>query len=268
MCRDARGLDLDPWQRLSYFPASPLCSLTWSLDGGHGERVLGPFPQREATPDDPRERFPSTVLLGGPFNQPSVAYSAGPVHGLMLAFMPDALHLLTGVQPAELVNKLVDAREVLPSDWVDWALSLSAMPDDASRRAAIDAFLVPRWAAVNPRGDTLRGRYEDWATHLAARAAMTSTGRTLRQAERLVKRWTGQPMRELQGVSRLEQAFFARLAAEAQEDACWAGVAADAGYADQSHLTRATRRMTGFPPEELRRRIREQEGFWPYRTWM
>lgn len=39
------------------------------------------------------------------------------------------------------------------------------------------------------------------------------------------------------------------------------------GYADQSHLCREVRRVTGFSPEELYRRIQEDEGFWSYRLW-
>jgi AraC-like DNA-binding protein len=267
ICRDARSSELDAWQRLSYFPATPLCSISWWF-AGHGERVHGPFPEREATPDDPREPFASTLLVGGPFSMPSVSYSAGDVHGMMLMLMPDALRLLTGIEPATIVNRLVDGNEVLPASWLDWARSLPALPDDVARCDAIDAFLDPLWQAARPDANALGTRYGDWTTHLATRAAMTAPGRTLRQVERLVKRWAGQPMRELQGISKLEQAFYARVAAERDDDARWADIAADCGYADQSHLTRATRRMTGFPPEDLRRRIREQEGFWAYRAWM
>lgn len=267
MCRDARGISLDEWQRLSYFPATPLCTISWWF-AGHGERVVGPFPEREATPDDPREPFASTLLVGGPFSMPSVSYSVGEVHGMMLVLMPDALRLLTGIEPASLVNRLVDASEVLPAPWLTWARSLHSLPDDAARCDAIESFLDPLWRAARPDANTLGARYEDWATHLATRAALTAPGRTLRQVERLVKRWAGQPMRELQGISRLEQAFYARVAAERDDDAArWADIAADCGYADQSHLTRATRRMTGFPPEDLRCRIRDEEGFWAYRVW-
>ncbi len=268
MLRDARGVALDPWQRMSYFPASPLCSISWWFDGV-GERIGGPFPEREATPDNPRTPFASTLLVGGPFSGPSATYTTGTAHGMMLVLMPDALRLLTGIEPATLVNRLVDAREALPADWLAWARSLFALPDDAARFESIAAFLVPRWQAVRPGEATFAARYQDWAGHLATRAALTAPGRTLRQVERLVKRWAGQPMRELQGISRLEQAFYARLAAEQDDEgARWADVAAASGYSDQAHLTRATRRMTGFPPEDLRRRIREQEAFWAYRLWM
>ena len=48
----------------------------------------------------------------------------------------------------------------------------------------------------------------------------------------------------------------------------WAEVADEAGYTDQSHLCRATRRFTGFSPQALARRIAEDETFWTYRVWM
>jgi AraC-like DNA-binding protein len=47
----------------------------------------------------------------------------------------------------------------------------------------------------------------------------------------------------------------------------WAELAADTDYADQSHLCRETRRMTGFSPDDLRRRIGSEEAFWAYRLW-
>lgn len=74
------------------------------------------------------------------------------------------------------------------------------------------------------------------------------------------------PLRELRGFARSEQAFF-RALADGDGPVRWTDVAADAGYADQSHLCRETRRVTGFAPAERRRRIAEDEGFWIYRVW-
>jgi AraC-like DNA-binding protein len=44
-----------------------------------------------------------------------------------------------------------------------------------------------------------------------------------------------------------------------------AQLAADAGFADQSHMTRHVRRETGFTPEQLRELIETDETFWCYR---
>ena len=97
------------------------------------------------------------------------------------------------------------------------------------------------------------------------RAATSSAGRSLRQIERRVKTWAGLPMRELRAVSRAERAFLAAMSSEGPVN--WAELAADTDYADQSHLCRETRRMTGFSPDDLRRRIVSEEAFWAYRLW-
>jgi AraC-like DNA-binding protein len=90
----------------------------------------------------------------------------------------------------------------------------------------------------------------------------------MRQTERRIKQWAGLPMRELKGISRAEQAFFESLAvAEAGGTPQWSAVAQSNGYADQSHLCRDTRRITGFAPQELYQRIANDEAFWVYRIW-
>ena len=111
-------------------------------------------------------------------------------------------------------------------------------------------------------------RYTDWANHLAQRAALSAPGRSLRQLERRIKRWAGLPLRELRGMGKSEQAFFDALTAHVdQGTVSWAEVAVGAGYADQSHLCRVTRRITGFTPQALYDGILREEAFWAYRIW-
>lgn len=74
-------------------------------------------------------------------------------------------------------------------------------------------------------------------------------------------------MRELRGLGRSERAFFDTVVASKSGAVDWSEIANNTGYADQSHLCRQTRRITGFPPEELRRRIFHDESFWAYRLW-
>ena len=60
------------------------------------------------------------------------------------------------------------------------------------------------------------------------------------------------PLRELRGFGKAEQAFFDTIAADAAQGSVkWADVAAGAGFSDQSHLCRVTRRITGFTPQAL-----------------
>lgn len=143
-------------------------------------------------------------------------------------------------------------------------MMLMLLPDAMQALTGVEpASLTNRLA---PLEDVLDADWQAMAQAVATRAAVSGVGRSLRQAERRIKGWTGLPLRELRGLGRAEQAFF-RTLADADGPVRWAEVAADTGYADQSHLCRETRRVTGFPPDELLRRIQGDEGFWIYRVW-
>jgi len=47
----------------------------------------------------------------------------------------------------------------------------------------------------------------------------------------------------------------------------WANIAAEAGYADQSHFCRELRRHTGFSPQQLWRLVPQEEDLWVYKAW-
>jgi AraC-like DNA-binding protein len=46
-----------------------------------------------------------------------------------------------------------------------------------------------------------------------------------------------------------------------------ADAAASDGFADQAHLSRQAKRITGFTPQQMRLRFFEDEAFWLYRLW-
>ena len=76
-------------------------------------------------------------------------------------------------------------------------------------------------------------------------------------------------VRELRGFGKAEQAFFDTIAAEAAQGSVkWAEAAAGAGFSDQSHLCRVTRRITGYAPQALYDGIYGGEAFWVYRIWV
>jgi AraC-like DNA-binding protein len=257
MVRDTRGVMLAEADRLNHFPASPLCSLSWWFSG---ESEMVDFGQAR----DTRCRMPGRFVFAGPHQGPTVSWNPGSVHAMMLVLLPDALHSLTGLEADRWVNRLVDAAQVLPPDWMAMCEAVQSAPDDDARVQVIESFLDPRWQAARPQQALAAHRYHDWVQGLALRAATSSPGRSLRQMERRIKQWAGQPMRELRSIARAEQAFF-DVAASTRPD--WAEVAASGGYADQSHLCRETRRVTGFSPAELYRRVAEDESFWAYRLW-
>jgi AraC-like DNA-binding protein len=261
--RKTTHLRLSEPQRYNHFPVSPSCGLWWMFEGG-GEMLATGAP---AHPDSPRVRLPLPLIFNGPNLHPIISWNPGPVHGLMLVIQPDALALLTGIDPGVYIDRVVAAQDVLPPDWLTLSQTIFDAPNDAQRVTLIEDFLDPRWQAVRPRGLLHSHVLADWQQGLTLRAATSGLGRSLRQMERRIKQWTGQPLRELRGMSRAERMFFDTILALDQGDVNWTELASDAGYTDQSHFCRQTRRFTGFSPEELRRHIAEEESFWAYRLW-
>ena len=264
LSRSTLDAALNEAQRFNYFPASPLCSISWWFAG---DSEILPF-STCPTLDGPRAQVPARICFHGPSTQPTLSWNTGPGHGMMLLLLPDALHRLTGVASMDHVDRFVSIHDVFPAPWIAMCESLMALPDDDARVACVQDFLEPRWQAARPSLPMHLHRYQDWAQSLALRAATSAPGRSLRQVERRIKQWAGLPMRELRGFGRAEQAFFRGLAEGADGDKPhWAELAESSGYADQSHLCRETRRITGFSPETLRHGLIHEEAFWIYRAW-
>lgn len=259
MLRDTRSGGLGANARDNYFPATPLVSLVWWFEGGSDWLATPGFSQPCGDADA------GPLLLAGPFTRPTHTRNPGAVHAMKLLLLPDAFAALTGIDPGGLVNQVVDASRYLPADWLAWAAAVAGAPHDAERLALLEAFLQPRWQALGAQRPG--HRYAAWTEALVVRAATSAAGRSLRQLERRIKAWAGLPLRELRAVSRAERAFYAVAAADGQPGFNWAEIAAETDYADQSHLCRETRRLTGFSPEELRRRMQTDEAFWAYRLW-
>ncbi len=259
MMRDTRGRRLDAPQRENFFPATPLVQLFWWAEGCSEWLATPGF----SVPTPGLRHAP--VQFGGPFTRPTHTRNPGEMRAFKLLMQPDAFTALTGVALDRQVNRVADAREVLPPAWHGWLNALAMAPDDAARLQALQDFLLPRWQALGAQRPGQR--YAAWTEALAVRAATSAAGRSLRQLERRIKAWAGLPLRELRAVSRAERAFYAVAAAEGGAGVNWADIAADTDYADQSHLCRETRRLTGFSPEDLRRRIQTEEAFWAYRLW-
>lgn len=260
IARSTVGAQLSPTERLNRFPASPLCALTWVLEG---EVFRLPWQARSMADG---EALPA-VSFSGPHAGPSMSVAAGAMRGFMVLLLPDALQSLTGQPVGPWRDQVVPARQALPVDWRPWFDAVAQAPDDAARLAAVAAFLGPRWAAVRPVTSTAVRTYRDWTHALAARAAASGLGRSVRQVERRIKTWSGQSLRELRGLARAEASFLQALAAEREGPLQWASLAEASGYADQSHFCREVRRVTGFAPAEFNARLRADESLWIYRLW-
>jgi AraC-like DNA-binding protein len=260
--RGAVPIGLTDAQCQSWFPATPLCGLSWTLGG----RV------RELSLDGkPGDWLPAGVL-GGPRSGPRRFQSTPDGRAFMVAIRPEALQAMTDLDIGALKDRMVPLSVIGDPDWHALDAAMREAGDEATARRLLEAFLLPRWRAVRaavvaedpaPRG------YAGWMQRLALRAIAAGHGRSVRQAERRIKQWSGQSLRALRLVSRAEAAFHEVRRLDEDDDAViWSALAQDHGYADQAHLCRETRRLSGFSPEELRRRVAEEEAFWAYRVWV
>jgi len=262
MVRDTRGVTLTEAQRYNQFPAAPTCALLWYL---HGQAELVAPGEAPAAGSD---RVPlARITFCGPFTRPTLSANPGPMHAFMVLLMPDALTRLTGIDLAPLVDRIVPVEQVLDAAWLDLCRAVDQAADDEQRVALVQDFMLPRWRQQQPQAPLSSHRLTDWSRSLALHAATSGLGHSLRQVQRRMRRWTGHTQRELLILGRAERSFFDVVSAHRAGEVDWAELADRAGYADQSHMARECRRVTGHPPAALRRLVASDESFWAYRLW-
>lgn len=260
--RDTRDANLAHMQRFNHFAATPLCGITIMFEGE--SHLLDDA--KAASRIDGQSLLPR-ISFAGPQRRPTMSFNPGDIHGVILAFFPEAFALLTGIKIADYVDRCVDAAGVLPAPILDLCEDMLTGAGADERFAGFQEGLSPLWRKARPASGFTGAWVSDWTRSLAMRAATSGFGRSVRQTERRIKAWTGQPMRDLQAYGRSEMLYSLVLEGWRRGDINYAEAAAGAGYSDQSHMGRDIRRQTGFSPAQLRRLIETEEAFWIYRLF-
>jgi AraC-like DNA-binding protein len=253
--RDTRRARLRPEERYSFFPASTLCTVNWIFEG---ELRLVDLAGRPTS-----EPFPRLALCGA-FAHPIVSWSPGPIYAMSIGFYPDAWRDLTGASASDVVEQIVPLERVVGAETLalfDAAFGGAAESEEAWARLQDE--IEPLWRRTRPHDGRPPYWVRDWTRSLAARAALSDFGRSARQIQRRVKAWTGHSQLELDLHARIEALF--ALTYERGPGGDLAEIAADMGYADQSHMGREVKRITGFSPAKIRELVRTDERFWCYR---
>ena len=265
VCRDTRGFELSDAQRLSHFPASPLVCLSWyrELDAG----------LVQACANGPTWRpFGTALTLSGSQSRPTTSWAPTTGFGGMVCFAADAAKALFDLDLATVHDRFLVARAAFGPQWQTFLDDLICSADDTQTLEVLAHYLSPRWEGIRGRRSavaTLREAGRRWVGTLAWQAREWSRTHSERQVERRIKAYSGRSLREWQSLVKSEGAYFAaadRFASGQSFD--WAAFAQDEGFADQAHLSRTTKRMTGFSPTEFAQRYFEDESFWMYRLWV
>ena len=247
--RDTRMAQLSDADRVNYFPASPLFSVTLTLDGQiHASNHILGLDELRARPVAPQRLFMP------PQEKPQMSWSPGPIFAMTIAFFPDAWQRLGGALDATPPKSLHHAlahleAENLEPDWPGFWQEMSAIWAKSDK----DKHLA-NWAGSD--------RIKDWTYHLMGQIVQTGPGQGLRSAQRRLQRWTGHNRQTLDFFAKVEEVH--RLVT-IKPTASPVDLAADAGFADQSHMGRALKRATGFSPVSLNKKIATEEPFWCYR---
>lgn len=249
--RDTRSVMLGATQRTNIYPASPLPSLSWILEG-----QLHMVSAEAHAPPPTLSKPLAPFVFSGPFRKPAASWSPGPIRAVMVSFYPDALARLWGIRLQDYVNTVVPAEQVLPADAME---ALSTVAAAEAPIDALEAVLASLWSDT-PASTQIAG-VTDWLASLTPPAPLTRIGVGLRQIQRRIKSMTGQSRRDLELYARIETAF--AYANRHGDDL--AAIAASTGYSDQSHLGREVKRVTGLSALQLRDRISRDEAFWLYR---
>jgi AraC-like DNA-binding protein len=261
--RDTRGVALDQAQRFNFFPASPLCCVTWVFAGDW--RLIDQPDQMERPWAG--ARLPRVAFSGAQLG-PLISWNPGETYAITVAFYPDAFSAMTGLDLSPFTGRMAPAEEVLPQPILEPCRNFF---DDVRRDgfergiSVLEDKIGTLWAGARPAGARPMRWTKDWSRSLALRASLTGLGRSTRQIARRIKSWTGVSERDLQGLGHTEQLYAKLHKALQKGDIDWSGLAAASGFADQAHMIRRMRRHTGFTPEQLRQSAAQDEAFWGYR---
>jgi hypothetical protein len=258
--RNTSGIALAPDEMFNHYNATPLCTIMWRIKGDVELVSQGRQPTVQAIDEK--------IVVVGPHTLPSLTRNIGELHGLMVLFFPDAFHALTGIDVASLVDTFEPIGNLLDGNWQRMADDVLMANDDATRIQRLETFLLVRWQACRDQLPKPAPRLHDWVIDLGTRVALSGVGKSTRQLERRMKRWTGQSFQRLRGLARAETAFFEARDTLENDMLSWAEVAFNTGFSDQAHMCREVRRITGYSPEEFKLALATEESFWLSRLWM
>ncbi|MCF6221816.1 MAG: helix-turn-helix domain-containing protein [Robiginitomaculum sp.] len=252
--RDTREASLAASERLNRFPASPLCAITWILDG-----------ESHIITDNDNPAPMPRLAFSGPQQNPILSFNPGSVYALTMGIYPEAWKALTGQDTAVHMNRTLPLKDVVDGELLGIFEAMFREIPFPKKLATLEMNLTLRWQSTRPHGASMSLMIQDWVHALAFRAVTSGAGKSIRQVQRRVKNWAGQSQRDLASYARLELLFSNWLESRTDNETTLADLALDTGFSDQSHMGREVHRLIGISPAKLNQLIDTDESFWFYR---
>src|SRR4051794_30065323 len=162
--RDTRGVSLDQSQRFNFFPAAPLCSVSWAFAGdGH---LIDRLDQMEHPWTG--ARLPR-LAFSGPQLRPPVSWNPGEIHAVTVVFHPHAFSAMTGLDLSAFTGRIVPAEEVLPQPVLQPCRSFFEKAEDVEKGLSVlEQEIATIWAGARPAGTRPMKWIKDWSGSLVA----------------------------------------------------------------------------------------------------
>lgn len=194
----------------------------------------------------------SPPIVAGPATRAMMAAPGAGADIVGVRFRPGVAPSLLGVSARELLNQRVPLRAIWSGDHAVAWRSVMARPTRGERLAVVSALVVERLATRNAGDAIVQGAVTWMAGRPEAGVDEVSqlAGISERQLRRRFDQAVGYSPKTLLRILRLQRLLW--LAREARQAPLGlAQLAAAAGYADQSHMTRETMTLTGTTPHQL-----------------
>lgn len=193
-------------------------------------------------------------FLSGPFSTPFPSLVPRGLSSLSVVLAPWVLQPLFGITAGAMADRLVDA-DTLRAPLLD---ALCGRAEDACRTGVLE----PLWRLLAEQAAAARAGEPPLAFDVLRRhgvaAAAAACGWSARHYHRRFHASMGLAPASWLRITRWE----ASVLALAQQPAPLAELSAQGGYADQAHLARDTRALTGATPAQLRRALQAGAGHW------
>jgi AraC-like DNA-binding protein len=186
-------------------------------------------------------------FVGGLYPGPATTRYRGGQFGVQVDLTPLGAFRLCGVPGSALADQVIDLGEVAPALGPGFQDRLGSLANWEDRFALVDDVLCTL-AAAGPEPDPMVGwvwrQLADSGGAVRVSDLVAETGRSHRHVTSRFRDHVGLTPKAAAGVLRFERA------AAAVRERAWplAAIAAEFGYADQSHLTREFVRLAGQPP--------------------
>ncbi len=210
--------------------------------------------------DGPGRTAKFESFAAGVYARPVIVGSAGSAHCLQVNFSPLGALRFFGLAQSEIAGRTLALDDLLGAGAGRLVAELEAAAGWPQRFDLLDHFIAARFGKARRPHQTVHAVWHALTRHRGAvsiGALARDAGVSRRHLASLFRAEIGATPKTMARILRFENA---RTLARIVPRLGWADLACEAGYADQAHLVREFRELSGLAPSELVKRDRIETG--------